>query len=57
MRNLTGLKPIVTLVLFLALLPTTVYAETPVESNVDSRLILAFQVRDSDLQSWLPAPW
>jgi len=57
MRNLTGLKPIVTLVLFLALLPTTVYAETPVESNVDSRLILAFQVRDSELQNWLPAPW
>ena len=57
MRNLIDLKPIVTLVLFLALLPTTVAAEIPVESNVDSRLIVTFQVRDSDLQSWLPAPW
>jgi len=57
MRNLIGVKPIVTLVLFLGLLPTAVSAETPVESNVDSRLILAFQVRDSELQNWLPAPW
>lgn len=57
MRNLIGVKSIAALILFLALLPTTAAAETPVESNVDSRLILAFQMRDSDVQSWLPAPW
>jgi hypothetical protein len=57
MRNVKGFKCIFTIFLFFALLPTTVSAETPVESSVESRLVLAFQVRDSDLQSWIPSPW
>jgi hypothetical protein len=57
MRNVKGFKCIFTIFLFFVLLPTTVSAETPVESSVESRLTLSFQVRDSDLQSWLPAPW
>lgn len=31
--------------------------ETKVESNVDSRLTLAFRIPAGALQTWLPAPW
>jgi len=55
--SIMGVKPVVILVLFLALLPITASAETPVESNIDSRLILGFHVSDSELQNWVPAPW
>jgi hypothetical protein len=43
--------------LVLATLPLAALPETLVESNVDSRLTLAFQARDAELQNWLPAPW
>lgn len=43
--------------LVLGLAPTLAPAETPVESNVDNRLVLAFQVQEAELQTWLPAPW
>lgn len=45
------------LTLALTLVPAVAFAETPVESNVDTRLTLAFQVRDGEAQTWLPAPW
>jgi len=32
-------------------------AETPIESNVDTRLSVAFSVPDAQLLSWLPEPW
>jgi hypothetical protein len=57
MGKLIDLKCIFTLFLFVALFPTKTSAETLVESSVESRLILAFQVQESELQSWLPAPW
>lgn len=57
MRNLNGFKTWFPLVLFLALLPTVVTAETPVESSIESRLYLAFQVQEGELQKWLLAPW
>ena len=57
MRNLKCLKSFITLVSFIILLPTAVSAETVVESSVESRLALAFQAQESDLQSWLPEPW
>jgi hypothetical protein len=57
MRNLTVLKCIFTLFLFVAFFPTKGSAETLVESNVESRLVLAFQVQESELQNWVPAPW
>jgi hypothetical protein len=57
MRNITGLKCIFTLFLFFALHPTTVSAETLIESSVESRLYLAFQAQESELQSLLPEPW
>lgn len=57
MHSISGFKPIVALSLVLALVPVSVLAETAVESNVDIRLTLAFQAREGDLQSWLPAPW
>jgi hypothetical protein len=57
MRNLNGVRICITLVLLFALLTTVVYAETPVTSSVESRLYLAFQVQESEVQKWLPAPW
>lgn len=57
MRKLTCFKACFTLVLFFTLFVAKVFAETPVESSVESRLYLAFQVQESDLQSWLPEPW
>jgi hypothetical protein len=57
MRNLNGLKSFFGLVSFLALLPTAVSAETLVETTVESRLILAFQAQESELQHWLPETW
>lgn len=32
-------------------------AETLVESNVDSRLVVSFRVAGAELQKWIPAPW
>jgi len=32
-------------------------AEALVESNVDSRLVLAFRVAAAEVQKWVPAPW
>lgn len=55
MRDIISIKCIFTL--FLVLLPITASAETLVESNVESRLALAFQTQESELQSLLPAPW
>jgi len=43
--------------LLLALDMPLALAETPVESNVDTRLSIAFSVPDPQLQSWLPEPW
>jgi hypothetical protein len=43
--------------LLLALQAPLALAETPVESDVDTRLNLAFSVPDAQLQSWLPDPW
>jgi hypothetical protein len=57
MRNLNCLKSFIILVSFLTLLPSAVSAETLVESSVESRLYLTFQVQESELQSWLPEPW
>lgn len=33
------------------------WAETLVQQNVDTRVVLAFRVGQAALQSWLPAPW
>jgi len=57
MGKFIDLKCIFTLFLFVALFPTKASAETLVESSVESRLYLAFQAQESELQSWLPAPW
>ena len=57
MRKYNCFKTGISLALFLALFVVKVYAETPVESSVESRLYLAFQVQESELQSWLPEPW
>lgn len=57
MRKQNCSKVCFTLVLFLAIFVANTYAETPVESSVESRLYLAFQVQESDLQNWLPEPW
>jgi hypothetical protein len=32
-------------------------AETPVQQNVDNRVVLAFHVSEAGLQGWLPTPW
>ncbi len=40
------------------LVPTTqVGAETPIGSCMDTRSVVAFRVEQTELQSWLPAPW
>jgi len=57
MGKLNCFKECFTLVLLLVLFVAEVHAETPVESSVESRLYLAFQVHENDLQSWLPEPW
>jgi len=57
MRKFNWFKTCISMVLFLALSAAKVSAETLVESSVESRLYLAFQVQESDLQSWLPDPW
>ena len=36
---------------------TQTWAETMVGSNVDYRIVVALHVGQSELQSWLPAPW
>jgi len=41
----------------LAFTPLLAAAETLVESDVDSRVTLAFKVRADELQKWLPNPW
>jgi hypothetical protein len=33
------------------------WAETMVQQNVDTRVVLAFRVNPAALQKWLPAPW
>ena len=50
-------KVCLTLVLAYTCLASNVYAETPIESSVESRLYLLFQVQESDLQGMLPEPW
>ena len=57
MRKHNCSKVCFTLVLFLAIFAANAYAETPVESSVESRLYLSFQVQESDVQGWLPEPW
>lgn len=57
MRKFNCFKVCVALALLFALFPTKAYTETPFESSVESRLYLAFQVQESDVQSWLPEPW
>ncbi len=43
--------------LCMTLISTITAAETLVESNVESRVTLAFKARDGELQNWLPAVW
>lgn len=50
-----GLLTLLTLAVLATAVPAG--AETPVESNVDSRVVLAFRVAESQLQMWVPAPW
>lgn len=38
-------------------LVTPAWAETFVESNVDTRTVLSLRVAEADLKAWLPAPW
>lgn len=33
------------------------WAETLVQSTLDSRIVLAFRVAEAELQRWVPAPW
>src|SRR5262249_18389674 len=41
-----------------SVLPTTRgSAETMVQQNVDTRVVLAFRVNPAALQKWLPTPW
>jgi hypothetical protein len=35
----------------------SLWAETLVQQNVDTRVVLAFRVEQAALQKWLPAPW
>jgi hypothetical protein len=44
------------LVFVLAWLPAA-HAETLVQQNVDSRVVVTLRVAQAELQSWLPAPW
>jgi hypothetical protein len=37
--------------------PRPSWAETLVQQNVDTRVVLAFRVGQAALQRWLPAPW
>jgi hypothetical protein len=37
--------------------PRPSWADTLVQQNVDTRVVLAFRVGQAALQSWLPAPW
>ena len=37
--------------------PRPTWAETLVQQNVDTRVVLAFRVGQAALQGWLPAPW
>jgi hypothetical protein len=53
-----------TILLFLAIstggslsLAKRAWAETFVESNVDTRTVLSLRVGEADLKAWLPAPW
>lgn len=57
MKELTCSKTCVALVLFFALFLSKAYAETPVETNIESRLYLTFQAQESALQGLLPEPW
>ena len=57
MKKLDYFKKCFALVLFLALFSATVQAMTPVESSIESRLYLTFQVQESALQGLLPEPW
>jgi hypothetical protein len=45
------------LLIFSGILITQAGAETLIGSNVDNRIIVALQVGQAELQSWLPAPW
>ena len=47
---------VATLSIFGLLLPHTVRAETLVESDVDTRTVLAFRVNESVLRRWVPEP-
>jgi hypothetical protein len=38
-------------------LPRPSWADTLVQQNVDTRVVLAFRVGQAALQSWVPAPW
>jgi hypothetical protein len=57
MEKLQWFKACLALVLVYAFLAGNVYAETLIESSVESRLYLLFQVQESDLQGMLPDPW
>lgn len=45
------------LVLLFVLFAVNLHAETPLESSIESRLYLSFQVQENDLQLLIPDPW
>jgi len=52
------LKQIVGLVLgALFLISTPGYAQQPVQTNVDQRVVVALRVSEASLKGWLPQPW
>lgn len=57
MEKLHWLKACLTWVLVCVCLAGNLYAETQIESSVESRLYLLFQVQESDLQGMVPEPW
>jgi hypothetical protein len=54
-RGLKGLVGLVLASLFLTNAPA--FAQKPVQTNVDQRVVVAFRVPETALKGWLPQPW
>src|SRR5213593_1363450 len=52
-----GVSIVLTIIITASGLRLAAWAETLVETNVDSRLNLQFRVAEAALKSWVPAPW
>jgi len=54
-RGLRGSVGLVLASLFLTSAPA--FAQKPVQTNVDQRVVVAFRVPETALKGWLPQPW